>query len=421
MSNVAFAKRDIKAIQKREKINFIYNAIRKVQRILYGYEPKQIKSIVISPKITNSNELIDMANRVAWAFPYKEDLCIEIEVSNELLSFDFSKVNKVPNQRNYLDNNLSHISLVKDHNHSADLILYTKASELLKSNPFKLYKTNILDKNYFSTVEGTLLQNGYSGTISKKDKLNLEKQSIINYTKMLEQNKHKNKAYCFVTGPSFDRYKEFDYEEDAFKVICNSTVKNDDFLEYIGGPDILTFADPVFHFSPNEYSALFRDEVLKVYRRYKPYIIVPFNTVSLILAHYPELKDRIIGVQTKQDEFHFPTSDQLWVKSSANILTLYMLPIASSVSKKIYILGADGRNPDEKYFWKHSSSAQFDDLMQTVFETHPSFFRDRDYQDYYEEHCQFLNDLIEFGEQKGKKYLSLVPSYIPVLSKKYQG
>jgi hypothetical protein len=69
----------------------------------------------------------------------------------------------------------------------------------------------------------------------------------------------------------------------------------------------------------------------------------------------------------------------------------------------------------KKYFWKHSSSAQFSDLMQTVFETHPSFFRDRNYKDYYEEHCDTLKKLIEFGEKKGKKYFSLTNSYIPVL------
>jgi len=418
MSNVAFDKRDLKAIQKREKINFIYKAIRKIQRILYAYESKQIKSIAISPKITNSDELIDIVNRIAWAFPYKEDLYIEIEVSDELLSFDFSKVDKVPNQRNYLNSNLSHIGLVKKCNSSADLILYTKANELLKLNPFKLYKTDILDKNYFSTTEGGLLQDGYNRTISQKDELSLEKQSIINYTKMLEQNINKNKAYCFVTGPSFDRYKEFNYEENSFKVICNSTVKNDEFLEYIGKPDLLVFADPVFHFSPSEYSAAFRDEVIKVFNKYKCFIMVPDYTKALLLSHYPELSDYLIGMKHNKGDYNFPAIDKFWIKSSANILTLYMLPVASAVSEEINIIGADGRNPDEKYFWHHSKSAQFADLMQTVFETHPSFFRDRDYKEYYEEHCKFLNDLIEYGESKGEKYYSLTKSYIPVLAKR---
>ena len=88
------------------------------------------------------------------------------------------------------------------------------------------------------------------------------------------------------------------------------------------------------------------------------------------------------------------------------------------MTDEINIIGADGRNPDEKYFWQHSQSAQFGNLMNTVFEIHPSFFRDRDYKDYYDEHCNFLNDLIEYGEKQGKKYLSITSSFIPALKKR---
>lgn len=95
-----------------------------------------------------------------------------------------------------------------------------------------------------------------------------------------------------------------------------------------------------------------------------------------------------------------------------------MLPLASSISNKIGIIGADGRKEDEKYFWKHSSSAQYDDKMDGVFTTHPSFFRDRDYVDYYSSHCHFLKELIEYGESKGKSYFSVTPSYIPALKER---
>jgi len=414
MSNVAYQERDIKAIEKRSKINFMFKAVRKVERILFGYSKKQIKTVSTFPMIKDQKELIEIVNKLAWAFPKKDNLSIEILVSEDLENLDFKLIESVPNQRNYLNNDISHIVLTSKSSNS-DLRLCIDAKALLKSNPLNLYKVDILDKNFFSTNEGGLLQSSYYLTLSNIEKEELEQLSKENYTSMMKLNHQKEKAYCFVTGPSFDRYKEFSYEEDSFKVICNSTVKNDDFLDYIGGPDVLTFADPVFHFSPSEYSAVFRDEVMKVYNKYKPFIIVPEYTVALLLAHYPELKDRIIGMKDKKGDFNFPTTNKLWIKSSANILTLYMLPIASAIANDINIIGADGRDPNEKYFWKHSSSAQFDDLMQTVFDTHPSFFRDRDYKDYYEEHCNFLNALIEYGESRGKKYNSLTSSYIPAL------
>ena len=59
---------------------------------------------------------------------------------------------------------------------------------------------------------------------------------------------------------------------------------------------------------------------------------------------------------------------------------------------------------------------QFYDLVNSVFQTYSSFFRDRDYKDYYKEHCRFLENLIEFVE-KHNKYYSLTPSFIPALKK----
>ena len=416
MSDVAYGKRNIKAIKRREKINYLYKGIKILQRKILNYDKRQIKTIATYPFIDNENKLIEIANKLAWAFPKKNDLIIYITVSKELLNLDLKKVDKIPNQRNYLKN-IDHIILTDKFYSNADLILYTDAKAILTSNPFKLYKTEILDKNYFSEVESDFLKKSFYKTFSEREKQYLKEISVKNFKNLLKLNK--NKAYCFVTGPSFDNYKNFNYEKNSLKVICNSIVKNDEFLEFINGPDILTFADPVFHFSPSEYSAVFRDEVLKVYYKYKPYIIVPEATVGLLLAHYPVLKDRIIGMKTKKGNFNFPSLEKFWVKGSSNILTLYMLPIASSISDEINIIGADGRNPNEKYFWKHSSSAQFNDLMKTVFETHPSFFRDRDYKDYYKKHCDFLEELIRFGEQQGKQYYSLTKSFIPILKEKF--
>ncbi len=418
MNQVAYGERDTKAIKKKERINFLYKAIRKIQRLIAGYEKKQIKEIITYPAINKENDLIEIVNKLAWSFPKKIDLSIDILVSDALLQYDLSKIENIPGQRNYLQTDISHIHLVTTFRQDVDLIFYIQAKEILKSNPFYLYKTELLDKNYFSLIEGNLLKESYFKTLSRNDREAVHNLSVQNYKQMIKEYNHKQKAYCFATGPSLDKYKDFEYEQDSLKVICNSIVKNDTFMEYIGKPDVLVFADPVFHFSPCEYSAVFRDEVVKVYKKYQPFIIVPLNTVALLLAHYPLLEDRIIGMERKRSFFNFPTPENLWIKISENILTLYMLPIASAISQEIDIIGADGRKANEKYFWQHSSSVQFDNLMKTVFETHPSFFRDRNYKDYYEEHCDFLEKLLQYGEAKEKKYYSLTESYIPALSKR---
>jgi hypothetical protein len=420
LSEVAYRTRDIKKIKKAVFWNKWYNRLRYRTGKLLGYEKSNIHSISTFPMIKTKNELLNIANKLAWAYPNKEKLNIHILVSEELLLINFEDEfnTNIPSQRNYL-NNISHIMLTTKKQLDYDLILITDTKKLLYFNPFKLYKTAIIDKYFFSTVEGDFLQSGYSGTLTKNEKNYFDELSLKNYATLIQKNQQKDKAYCFVTGPSFNQYDKFKYEKDSFKIICNSTVKDDKFLSYIEKPDLLVFADPVFHFSSSEYSATFRDHVIKVFKKYKCFIMVPDNTIAMLVAHYPILKEHIIGMKVDSSSFNFPTATKFWVKGSANILTLYMLPIASTISNHINIIGADGRNPDEKYFWQHSSTAQFGDLMQTVFDTHPSFFRDRDYKDYYAEHCVFLKELIEFGESKGKKYYSLTLSYIPALKKRF--
>lgn len=417
MSEVAYGVRDLPTIQKRAKVYFIYRVIKKLLSILLRVQNKQVKTILTYPAISQQEYLFEIANKIVWAFPQRPELNVSIMVTKELQDSLLVDANTGPYMRNYLQGDLSYIHLVTREKKS-DLKLFVDAGALWWSNIFKFHRTDILDKNFFSDVEGHMLQFGYEKTLSVREKESSEKLSRKNFELFMERYRHKKKAYCFVTGPSFDLYDQFTYEKESLKVICNSTVKNDAFLSYIGAPDLLVFADPVFHFSPSEYSAAFRDEVVKVYKKYKPYIAVPFRSMALLLKHYPFLEDRLIGIKIQRGEFHFPSSKALWLRGSKNILTQFMLPIASSVSDEIYIIGADGRKPEEKYFWKHSKSAQFDDLMQTVFETHPSFFRDRDYKDYYEEHCAFLEKLIRYGEERGKRYFSLTPSYIPALKER---
>ncbi|WP_135609990.1 hypothetical protein [Methanococcoides sp. AM1] len=420
MSEIAYGKRNTAAIKRRSIVNFFYIGFRKVFQILTKNNNRQVNKIMTYPSIQSRDELADFLNRLAWGFPNKDGLDLKVSVTKELKDIDISKLKPPSTQRNYLKDSI-YIDLVSPDEtkmSEADLILITKSSSLLDlSILLNLNKTIVADKQYFSLEESNVWKSGFYKAFTQSELLEFESLSKRNYINLLQKNKHNTKAYCFATGPSFDRYGDFDFEEKSFKVICNSTVKNEKFLKHIKKPDLLVFADPVFHFSPCEYSACFRDDVLAVVEKYKCFVMVPHVTVPLLLAHYPELTDYLIGMPVGS-KFNFPTPENYVLKGSSNILTLFMLPVASAIANEIFIIGADGRNPDEKYFWKHSSSAQYSDLMQTAFETHPSFFRDRDYKDYYEEHCLFLEKLVEYGESLGKKYISLTLSFIPALGKR---
>jgi hypothetical protein len=152
--------------------------------------------------------------------------------------------------------------------------------------------------------------------------------------------------------------------------------------------------------------------------KYGSFIAVPASTVPLMLGNYPQLKDKIIGLRSSQT-IAFPTEANLAVKPSGSIITFIMLPLATSLAEEIYVLGADGRGTNENYFWKHNEKVQLEELMESVFVTHPSFFRDRDYADHYQQHCDYIEELITRGEAEGKRYYSLTESFIPALKSRH--
>jgi hypothetical protein len=94
-----------------------------------------------------------------------------------------------------------------------------------------------------------------------------------------------------------------------------------------------------------------------------------------------------------------------------------MLPIALMIADEVSVAGADGRKPTETYFWQHGPQYA-DDLMKSVFDAHPGFFKYRDYGDYYDVYCGQLESLIQAAESSGKSVLPAGPSWIPALSER---
>ncbi len=413
-NTVAYKSRNLFRIWIRKQFSKVFKFIS------YRLQAKHANAkVLVVSSSRNKAEAAELLNKVAWGLPYSERLTIDFSATNEKVSPDSLPVS----QRDYMKALPSHINFII--NKKVNLRNYDR---LLIDNYRKFFnpryllnfrKIDIVDKNFYSEVESAFWQNGFDSIFSKSELAKTIELSAENFLSLSQKHTDTKFSYCFVSGPSFDQYGDFLYKPGSLKVVCNSIVKNDKFLEHINGPDIVTFADPVFHFSSCQYAAIFRDHLLSVVEKYNPAVIVPLPTVPLLAAHYPHLRNNLIGMDHLA-ALNFPTTGAMASKPSGNILTQYMLPVASTLSDVVYIIGADGRKKDEKYFWKHSKSAQFDDeVMKTAFEAHPSFFRDRVYADYYDNHCQFLEELIRFGEEKGKRYVSLTNSHIPALSSRH--
>jgi hypothetical protein len=104
----------------------------------------------------------------------------------------------------------------------------------------------------------------------------------------------RNSAYVLATGPSADQYRKLN-TQDAFGVVCNSVILDDELMATLK-PQLLVFADPIFHFGPSEYAAAFRQKVREAAHKYDFSIAIPLKYHDIFLDQLPELESRMIAV-----------------------------------------------------------------------------------------------------------------------------
>jgi hypothetical protein len=222
-------------------------------------------------------------------------------------------------------------------------------------------------------------------------------------------------AFILATGPSALTVDLKSVDADV-RITCNSAVRDlDRIREY--RPNVICFTDPVFHFGPSRYAAGFRRDVVRAAEEADALVVCGHAFVGALLDLHPQLKERLCVVPHQDGgPWRWPTETNPTVRQAGNVLTTLMLPLAMMLADDVAIAGADGRQPTENYFWKHNPQLQYSgELMQTVFDSHPAFFRDRDYADYYAQFCGDVETLIMLGESHGKTIRAAAPSWIPAL------
>jgi hypothetical protein len=436
---------------------YSYYGIAKVLKSLTGNTERVVRQVIYYPAVNDKATLADLVNRISWYFPQSSFSQVEVSiiVDKKLLGTNLKSLEPPASQECYIgkSENIHLIDRQEVDLFKADVIMLWDKKSMFKPDILRhLTKVYMVDPTYYYTVEADTYRRMYFRTLDGKQKERFIELSTRNYRALLEEVIKYERGYVFGTGPSLNRAMEFNYQ-DGFRIICNNIVKNKAMLSHIN-PHVLTFGDAQHHSGPSRYAATFRQTVLETVNEFQYYILIEDFQVPLYLAHFPELENRIIGLQSPgiwdlslyeilrmvlrnphkipwfdkipghDEEYNFPTLDKPYVRCAGSVLPTHMLPIASSICKEIYILGADGRDPkgrkpDETYIWSYSSSCQFNnDLMQTAFDTHPSYFRDRPYTEDFDIYCKNFEGLIHYGESLGRKYYSLAPSYIPVLAQR---
>lgn len=258
-----------------------------------------------------------------------------------------------------------------------------------------------------------------SSAFLKKDLIATQCKKLVNYLQMLKDKNFKS-VNVFGSGPSLKHYKKHDFN-NSISIICNSIVKNEDFLRDVQ-PNIMVATDAVFHSGYSQYASEFRVHLCKALDLVQEMIlIVPMRDIVLYLDNLPkQYRDRIIGIQSKQlQKFNLDLLREPVVKSTSNVLTLMMLPLASTFELPIKILGFDGKSiKKEEKFWDYDSSSQFASSMDSTRLAHPAFYA-VDYEEYYETHCEEVRKIMQLIEEKSLVIKMLAHSYISALNKYY--
>lgn len=252
--------------------------------------------------------------------------------------------------------------------------------------------------------------------------LNASKEKFIRYITDLKRH-NVNKVYIFGTGPSLDEaFKPERTFDDGISIACNSMVKNVELLDKLQ-PKIFVASDPIFHAGCSAYAQEFREKLFDCLDRFpKAFLVVPFRDYLIYMKNLPSrFSDRIVGIPFNHSEsFNLDIMNDFQVKSTGNVMTNLLIPLASTIAGSIGMMGYDGRKiEDNEYFWAHNKKAQFNDQMDSIQIAHPSFFN-IDYDDYYLEHCETLETILSQGESEGHTYANLSHSYIPALANRSQ-
>ncbi|WP_370240681.1 6-hydroxymethylpterin diphosphokinase MptE-like protein [Pararhodobacter marinus] len=241
-------------------------------------------------------------------------------------------------------------------------------------------------------------------------------QNHARMRKMVAEIGQHEKAYVFGSGPTLSDFVEGHDFSDGICVISNSIVKNRDIIARTK-PRIIAAADPLYHAGCSSYAGAFRGELIDALRLTGAWFVCPLRDFAIYDAFLPaDLRERIIGIPfEKESPVPVDLAGTFHLRPYPNVLTLALLPLASSVAKQIDVIGCDGRElTDDSFFWSHDAKAQFNDKMAEIQAAHPAFFA-IDYNDYYIDHCRDVEQVLSLLESSGKTVVTRTPSMIPAL------
>tara|TARA_Y100000389_G_scaffold205138_1_gene263922 strand:- start:34595 stop:35644 length:1050 start_codon:yes stop_codon:yes gene_type:complete len=257
------------------------------------------------------------------------------------------------------------------------------------SNILQIKRMRIVGINFFGHYGINMLINtGYFDFSTATERDSYKDLSFTNYQELKTLINNQD-VHVLGNAPEFSKIIENLTSQPLF--ICNDSIN---IIDKINSPLIVvSFADPLFHFSYDQYSLEFIKRIKKIENKID-FIIVPSNALPIIKK--AGIKTKFIGVtSSKKLKVNFMTKEnKIYTKNTHNVMTQYMLPLACSLTDNIYLGAVSFQiEKDLNSVWDYDQKMMNEKNKNYAFDY--SFFRDRDFKRYYRYHNKMLNKIIK--------------------------
>lgn len=304
-----------------------------------GSDQRAADSIFIFPKIKSNKER--KIEKINWYLPHKNTYSIWVSTSEEYIQH-IDKEHFINTPINFVTDLFQ---LYQHATKSSDLLVHDIQSFVHPVSIINIDKSTIIDPKYQKESELTnwmgISQKYYDAHTSFPD------PSFSHLERAFAEH---NRSYIFAPGPSLSNVFDYTIDHSAVKFICNDILLYDEIVEYIR-PDVIVLADPMF-FGPSEYAHRIRTAASKIINTYGAYLVVPDQVTGLLYDKLQDVDKKIIGLEVSSMSGEQLPSTQNERIDFGPAVPSKMLPIASALTEKVAIIGADGydsKTPAENY------------------------------------------------------------------------
>lgn len=233
-----------------------------------------------------------------------------------------------------------------------------------------------------------------------------------------------SKTYVFGTGASLSSARAYDWS-DGYRVVCNTIVKSQETWNHLL-PHVIVAGDALYHFSLTRHARTFRSDLRERLKEHKAVFAYPLRFDAIVRRSFAEFLDCLLPISDGNHRTicaSLPGGAGLPI-GLGNVLNQLLLPIACSLSKKVYLVGFDGRRATDKLFWSYSNEHAYPELIQEMHSQFPAFFEMQvpvgDKERYIREnHGDELERRLRSAENLGWSFTLCFPSTTSCLQARY--